>query len=422
MADANTIRAQFEQFQLDIQPFKLRAQRLQPLEEAATDPQWEVVTQPGRIGLDWDRAVQRFQEIAASAASALLNDRGRSAWMRWVERIWRANPGDVVKVTFWTGSSIHNIEGEDGAGQRRDTRSEHAEITDVVQGSILLCDAILGTRAGSNAIARQGAAVGMRADQTLEAWKSLETEFKSLSDGVTVLAFLDTTDLKATAAKLRADLTALQKAEGADSMQFDNLTRMTESAEHAAATHLLDPRGTWSLMSVRRTRPGASEPAAALKARFRSLAMRAAIAAGVSAALDLFQEWLFIVQVAAPEYCDEVNIRDVFEASAHACDQLGTRALVAQAALGAAAALPQSNGQAQTDTIPQKTNRERVDDYLADLYKKTGKRHTRKEIWGPHYDSATEFQRWQRNDKRTTRRARDLFEGIVSRSPRESIE
>ena len=62
--------------------------------------------------------------------------------------------------------------------------------------------------------------------------------------------------------------------------------------------------------------------------------------------------------------------------------------------------------------------RARVEAYRQDVLEKTGNRITRKEIWRKAgYESATEFQRWQRNDPRTTLTANRNFERILSEKP-----
>ncbi len=64
------------------------------------------------------------------------------------------------------------------------------------------------------------------------------------------------------------------------------------------------------------------------------------------------------------------------------------------------------------------SNKDRVDAYLAEVWEKTGRKITRKDFWGAaSYKAPTEFQRWQRDDLRTTSAARRNFERILREKP-----
>ena len=59
-----------------------------------------------------------------------------------------------------------------------------------------------------------------------------------------------------------------------------------------------------------------------------------------------------------------------------------------------------------------------VDDYIEEIFAKTGKRISRTSIWkSVGYKSRTEFERWERNDPRATKTAHQRFSKILSEKP-----
>jgi hypothetical protein len=62
-------------------------------------------------------------------------------------------------------------------------------------------------------------------------------------------------------------------------------------------------------------------------------------------------------------------------------------------------------------------NKARVDGYIAEVRRVTGRKLTKRDLWRDHYDEATEFERWQRGDKRTTHKARQVFEKLLRDRP-----
>lgn len=62
--------------------------------------------------------------------------------------------------------------------------------------------------------------------------------------------------------------------------------------------------------------------------------------------------------------------------------------------------------------------RKAVDAYIEEIFSRTGKWITRTDIWkAARYKSRTEFERWERNDRRATRTAHDRFTRILSEKP-----
>ena len=62
--------------------------------------------------------------------------------------------------------------------------------------------------------------------------------------------------------------------------------------------------------------------------------------------------------------------------------------------------------------------REAVDAYIEEVFSRTGKRITRTDIWkSARYKSRTEFERWERNDRRATKTADQRFTRILSEKP-----
>jgi len=75
-----------------------------------------------------------------------------------------------------------------------------------------------------------------------------------------------------------------------------------------------------------------------------------------------------------------------------------------------------------SDRRPSSTNteghRELVDKYLADVKAQTGRAITRRDFWAAAgYKNPTEFQRWQRNDPRTTLTASSNFARVLKSKP-----
>ena len=70
-------------------------------------------------------------------------------------------------------------------------------------------------------------------------------------------------------------------------------------------------------------------------------------------------------------------------------------------------------------TLEKGDNRTRVNAYIDEVFKKTGLQLTRTQIWkDAGYKARTEFDRWQRNDKRTTKKARATFDRVLRTKPR----
>jgi len=68
------------------------------------------------------------------------------------------------------------------------------------------------------------------------------------------------------------------------------------------------------------------------------------------------------------------------------------------------------------------TNRAMVDACLAKVLEKTGQRITRRDLWRvAGYSNATEFERFQRNDRRTTETARANFKRVLSMNPEDLV-
>jgi hypothetical protein len=68
---------------------------------------------------------------------------------------------------------------------------------------------------------------------------------------------------------------------------------------------------------------------------------------------------------------------------------------------------------------PEAERRVAVNAYIEEVFSRTGKRITRKDIWkSAGYDSRTEFERWERNDpKRPNKAANERFTKILAKKP-----
>jgi hypothetical protein len=59
-----------------------------------------------------------------------------------------------------------------------------------------------------------------------------------------------------------------------------------------------------------------------------------------------------------------------------------------------------------------------INNYIREVGEKTGKKITKKQIWSEElYKSPTEFERWQRADPKATKKATDVFNGILAEKP-----
>lgn len=63
-------------------------------------------------------------------------------------------------------------------------------------------------------------------------------------------------------------------------------------------------------------------------------------------------------------------------------------------------------------------NRGAVDAYIEEVFSRTGKRITRRDIWkSARYKTRTEFERWERRDRRATKAASERFTRILTEKP-----
>ncbi|MGP8244160.1 MAG: hypothetical protein ACLQVN_06540 [Bryobacteraceae bacterium] len=59
-----------------------------------------------------------------------------------------------------------------------------------------------------------------------------------------------------------------------------------------------------------------------------------------------------------------------------------------------------------------------VDAYIEDVFNQTKKRITRTDIWkSARYKSRTEFERWERQDRRATKAANERFTRVLTEKP-----
>jgi len=73
---------------------------------------------------------------------------------------------------------------------------------------------------------------------------------------------------------------------------------------------------------------------------------------------------------------------------------------------------PLADGESGTD------RRKAVDAYIEEVFSRTGKRITRKDIWkSARYQTRTEFERWQRHAPNATKAAEQRFARILSQKP-----
>lgn len=94
-------------------------------------------------------------------------------------------------------------------------------------------------------------------------------------------------------------------------------------------------------------------------------------------------------------------ISDLIATSAAYCQQLEAGASATSAATDA--------------TPPASTRRERVNAFIRRVYDAQRCTPTRRNIWrNAGYSSSTDFEQWQRNDPRTTKRAAENFERVLS--------
>ncbi len=84
---------------------------------------------------------------------------------------------------------------------------------------------------------------------------------------------------------------------------------------------------------------------------------------------------------------------------------------------GAPHAAHQADPQKPAERVA-KQRREAVNAYIEEVRSKTGKRLTRSDLWrSQRYKSRTEFERWERNDRRATKAAHEKFTRMLEEKP-----
>jgi hypothetical protein len=128
------------------------------------------------------------------------------------------------------------------------------------------------------------------------------------------------------------------------------------------------------------------------------------------------------------EECQAGQIPHVCEASLYLCKKFETRALQLEfeERQRNAESIPQSNGtlskavsaKPQSLSSPKGDRRILVDQFIARVMDSTTRKINRADIWtAAGYLDATEFQRFQRHDKRTTRSAVANFSRVLNMEP-----
>jgi hypothetical protein len=115
------------------------------------------------------------------------------------------------------------------------------------------------------------------------------------------------------------------------------------------------------------------------------------------------------------------TIEQVCEASADFCRQLEVeRAQVIRVNLPAQSIpdyVTRETGQ-KADLSTKAGRRNAIDAYMEEVFRLKAKRITRTDIWrAVHYKTRTEFERWERDDKRATKAAHERFTRMLSEKP-----
>jgi len=227
--------------------------------------------------------------------------------------------------------------------------------------------------------------------------------------------------------------TALSDTTGDIETSAERVAASARMAFTVAGAVLESPQGVWIISGG----PPERQLSTSLHTQFRALAMEAAVLAGVapsgsdgglavSAWLDLLDEGPF-----SQEYGEGRGIiENLPEASAVLCGELrardrlkGVESRFQTANFGRADAresgseLKSLRERATTGASVNKSNNAGLVDAYIEEVAAAGRSITRKAIWSIWYESATEFQRWQRNDPRTTEKARQRFESVLRDKP-----
>jgi hypothetical protein len=128
----------------------------------------------------------------------------------------------------------------------------------------------------------------------------------------------------------------------------------------------------------------------------------------------LSQRLLMETMIAAGVPPKEITVRRMLLTAA----EVGGDAAVPIILINDSPRMPQHVGEGSLsapDTPIKSDRRAAVDSYIETVLRRTGKRITRSAIWkSAGYRSRTEFERWQRNDSRTTQAADRIFTRILA--------
>jgi hypothetical protein len=80
--------------------------------------------------------------------------------------------------------------------------------------------------------------------------------------------------------------------------------------------------------------------------------------------------------------------------------------------------MPERPDHSSKQTAGTPKRREAIDRYIDEVFRMTGRKITRTDIWkAARYKTRTEFERWERYDKRATKAADERFLGILAEKP-----
>jgi hypothetical protein len=127
------------------------------------------------------------------------------------------------------------------------------------------------------------------------------------------------------------------------------------------------------------------------------------------------------------EFIDVGTIVEVCQASKNLCDELELEAQVAES-LGSYTEETPSIATVDSQIVPANvpvpsTTRARIEAFLARVLAATGKSIDRTDFWRvAGYQHRSEFERFQRDDRRTTKSAKRRFEEVLSLEPSVFVE
>lgn len=253
-------------------------------------------------------------------------------------------------------------------------------------------------------------------------WTHLDAEFLKDADRAPRFhGICDNTDLR----RVTDDLTRRTVELVTDPTAHpDAVFSMARTLARAAtvAEEWADPRGRWVLTGAPN---GRAEPEYTHQ-RFETLAQRAAAGAGLLMANDApheaVQKWLHYLHEEGSPFETDIALEQLFLASAFQCQRIANQAYRQATTMTAAPTKVSGADDTQPNDLDglgtAAQRRAAVDAYIEEVWSSRQRRITRSTLWrSVGYKSRSEFERWERCDRRASKAADQKFRAILKDRP-----